>query len=197
MAPFDSALSKAISEALYGHNIQSGTSPIDDLIAAAETQYIEWSINNPKFQALVVKVLGKMPTMAEWRKLFEQSKQSIELKSDLLHRIRRETPKAQTDDEPKKPQPQPQPMQGYEVIPTNTHADFLQAVGKERYRWDIKKQLYFDSYRKTGNIYVIKKDGKLYAAAHKSPQGLMITDVRDNPLIKASSELQKILDNLT
>jgi hypothetical protein len=78
-----------IIENLYGYPVKPGTTPIDDLIAAVEANWLDWDPKDPKFQKLVTKVLGvkDMPPLEVWQKLFSQSVQSDELKGNLLARL--------------------------------------------------------------------------------------------------------------
>lgn len=75
-----------LSESLYGERIVRGDKPIDALIFAVEMNFMDWDINDHKFQALAKKTLGKVPTQSELTNLISQSSQTDQLKQILIQK---------------------------------------------------------------------------------------------------------------
>ena len=87
-----------ITEDLYGKRIVPGDSPIDQLIAFVEREYIEWDLKDKRFQRSVVNYLGQVPTTAgAWMILLSKSVQSDDLKQLLMNKLNLAPVSSKTD----------------------------------------------------------------------------------------------------
>lgn len=76
--------SNGLNESLYGHQVLRGDTPVDRLVNHIDQAYMDWDIKDSKFQAVVQKLLGKIPSEQEWTRLIMASSQNPELKKELL-----------------------------------------------------------------------------------------------------------------
>jgi hypothetical protein len=83
----DIGSSNGVNESLYGHQIQPGDTPVDRLVSHVDQAYMDWDINDTKFQQLTQKLLGKIPSEQEWTSAIMMSKQNPELKKKLLQGV--------------------------------------------------------------------------------------------------------------
>lgn len=79
--------SNGLNESLYGHQVLPGDTPVDRLVNHIDQAYMDWDIKDLKFQAVVQKLLGEIPSEQEWTRLIMASSQNSELKKKLLHGV--------------------------------------------------------------------------------------------------------------
>lgn len=76
-----------ISEDLYGLRVNPGSASIDRLLRAIDAEYIDFNPKDVRFNKLVTKIFGRMPTAEEWQQLLARSNQSPELQHALIQKL--------------------------------------------------------------------------------------------------------------
>lgn len=78
---------KALNEMLYGQRVNHGSQPFDVFLRMIDDLYIEFDVDNAKFQAAAQKVFKKVPSADEFVELIMNSNQSDGLKDVLSSKL--------------------------------------------------------------------------------------------------------------